>query len=92
MISTKHVRQRMQQRAIAPEAIAFALDKGIKVYKQGKIFNMVLDKHITSPAEEGYRGLVVLTTHDQVVITAYKSRQAFKEVKKARKYDKFKIA
>lgn len=47
---------------------------------------MVLDSQICAAREEKYRGLVVITGHDGIVITAYKNRKASKKIRKGQKY------
>lgn len=76
MNSTIHSQQRMQQRSISESAIAFALANGKKEYRQGRVYYLVLDSQIRSPREEAYCGVVVVTSKDGWIITAWRDRKS----------------
>ncbi len=87
---TQHAKQRMIQRGITHADIDFTIEYGERIYRQGLIFCVMLDKVAQlrgGSARHSARHMVVLLSHDQNIITAYKDRNAFKKIKRAVKYD-----
>jgi hypothetical protein len=79
---SRHLGERMQQRGISQNAIGFALQNGHKEYRQGRVFYLILDRHIHNSREESFRGVVVVTSQDGWVITAWRDRQGLKKLKR----------
>ena len=81
MNTTLHSQQRMQQRSISQEAIAFAMAFGHKEHRQGRVYYAVLDSQLRSPREESFSGVVVVTSQDGWIITAGRDRKGYKKIR-----------
>jgi hypothetical protein len=85
-VMTKHAQVRCLQRGVRTADIEYLLAHGKKIYKQGLVFYVMLDKHIAQRGES-VRHLVALVSHDQHVVTVYKEKNALKKIKRATKHD-----
>ena len=85
---TLHGKKRASQRCIRQEAIAFALENGLKIHRQGRIFHVVLSRDLSSPQQDRFRDVVVLTDLNWKVITTYKNRHAISKIERASKINR----
>lgn len=85
---TQHGSERLNERNISLEAVAFARQRGLKIRKQGVIFYFVRSKDIRHPEQERFRHLVLICSGDGQVITAYKNKDALKSIRKSKKSHK----
>lgn len=80
MSLTRHAISRMAQRGIKPKDVELVLDYGKEIYAKGAILYVLGSKEIkkyqkTEPALKNLKGLkVVVSTHDYIVITAYRNK------------------
>lgn len=78
---TNHGFYRIKQRNISYEEVKFAIDNGKRIYKQGCIFYIVLNKYL--PKNSRAKNLIVICeSNNNTVITAYKNEEALKKTKK----------
>jgi hypothetical protein len=86
---SQHASQRAQQRAIDPLVITEIIRHGERIYKQGIIFHFMpknslrLFYHRTD--QKQIEDVVVITSHDGTVITAYRNQHAVKSIKRKSK-------
>jgi hypothetical protein len=83
---SRHAKTRLIQRGIKLTDVEFTLRHGKRIYKQGLIFYIMIDK-VASNRGESVKNLVVLATHDGCIVTVYKEKNALKKIKRALKYD-----
>lgn len=93
--STKsnNVKKRMEQRAISDSMIECVLDFGEVFHRQGCFMYFLADRNLVKGCDastvEASRGLVVITSADGVVITAYRNRKSgLKDLKKKDKINR----
>jgi hypothetical protein len=87
---SKHAKARSSQRGVKLNDIDYALLCGEKIYKQGLVFHVVQNKFLEKNSTA--KNLVVITSYDGAIITAYKNPRAIKDIKKKHKQNlKFKI-
>ncbi|PIQ24053.1 hypothetical protein COW36_05910 [bacterium (Candidatus Blackallbacteria) CG17_big_fil_post_rev_8_21_14_2_50_48_46] len=83
---TRHATARLVQRGIKLADVEFTMRHGKKIYKQGLVFYVMIDK-IARLRGESVRHLVVLASHEGNVVTVYKEKNALKKIKRASKID-----
>lgn len=76
---TKHALTRLKQRCIKISDVSMVLNYGKKIYKQGLIFHILVDKLMSKNSRA--KNLVVLTDHNDVLITAYRT-ECYLSIKK----------
>lgn len=81
-----HARTRLIQRGIKIADVEFTLRHGKRIYKQGLIFYIMIDK-VALKRGESVKNLVVLATHEGCIVTVYKEKNALKKIKRASKHD-----
>lgn len=79
---TKHSIQRSSQRGLRQDAIAFALANGHREFRQGRVFYIVLDSQLHARREKVFRGVVVVTSQDGWVITAWRDPAGLKKIRR----------
>jgi len=80
-----HCSKRMLERNISQEALDICLEYGKKIYRTGITFYVLLEKTIKKYLlPEKLKGLCVLVTHDDMIITTYKNKKAISKIKKRR--------
>lgn len=90
---THHVNARMNQRAISQEMIECVMDFGEFFHRQGCIMYFLADRNkvkgVDPEVVRASRGLVVITSDDGVIITAYHNRKSgLKDLKKKDKINR----
>lgn len=89
-LKTKHLEKRICQRNFNDEFIQTVVDYGIAYFKQGLIFYVLGDKNVLShlPIQQQKRFqniVVVVASNDSHILTAYRSKNPFKHIKKKSK-------
>lgn len=87
---TKHFIERSCQRNFSEDMIQTVLDHGTAYFKQGRIFYILGTNNLPTdlPAQDRkrYRNLVVVVSSNNAsIITAYRSKNPFKHIKKKSK-------
>ncbi|MGE3728197.1 MAG: DUF4258 domain-containing protein [Candidatus Sericytochromatia bacterium] len=83
---SRHAKTRLIQRGIKITDVEYTLRHGKRIYKQGLIFYVMIDK-VALGRGESVKNLVVLATHEGCIVTVYKEKNALKKIKRASKYD-----
>ena len=87
---TKHSNIRMNQRGINKETISIALQISKKIYKQGLVYHIIKAENIPfdlpSSKKEKFKNLIVVATENNQIITCYKNKNGFKNIRKKNKY------
>ena len=84
---TGHFIERSSQRNLSENMIQTVIDHGMAYFKQGLIFYVLGDKNVPKeiPVQDRkrYRNIVaVISSNDATIITAYRSKNPFKHIKK----------
>ena len=86
---TKHSNIRMNQRGINKEMISIALQISKKIYKQGLVYHIIKAENIPydlpASKKEKLKNIIVVTENNKI-ITCYKNKNGFKNIKKKNKY------
>lgn len=91
---TPHSLKRMNMRRISKEYIDLCIKYGEKIHRTGITFYVLLKKNIRGlNLPKNLEGLCVLIASDNVLITAYKNKNAISDIKKLNKQNlkKFKL-
>lgn len=81
---TYHANIRATQRRIKTDDIDYAILHGKKIMKQGYVFHLVQNKYLESNSKA--KNLIVITDHDDNVISMYKNENASRKIKRKLEY------
>lgn len=88
MFLSNHAKERMAKRNISHNEISACLKYGEKIHRSGVCFSVLLEKNLRQFClPNNLNGLCVLTAKDNTIITVYKSKSAYSEIKKLSKMD-----
>lgn len=88
---THHAEHRISQRGIAPELVAIVMRHGTRVFNGGCLFIFMRQKdvpaNISGSARDKLEGItLLLDPTTKRLITAYRNRNALRDIKRKRKY------
>ena len=88
IIPTVHAQERAEKRGITRKMVSDTINYGEKIHKQGLEYFVMLKKCIQDEWDSSYSDRVVHTTviiGDDRIVTVYKNRKAFKNIRKKSK-------